>query len=67
MQADDLSLMAQDLLPLMLEMVKPASKDAADALRRLRSWEDISLPFLSVAPTNCSTSASDGKSSGQLL
>jgi len=37
-QADTLSPMARDLLPLMLQ-VQPKSKEAADALDRLKSWD----------------------------
>ena len=37
-QADTLSPMARDLLPLMLE-APPKSKEAADALERLKSWD----------------------------
>ncbi len=37
-QADTLSLMARDLLPLMLE-ARPASKQAAAAIERLKAWD----------------------------
>jgi penicillin G amidase len=37
-QADDLSLMAKDLLPLMLA-IKPMSDEGAAALKRLQSWD----------------------------
>jgi penicillin G amidase len=52
-QADTLSPMAKDLLPLMLQ-VRPASKDAADALSRLKSWDrrmerDQTAPLLFAA------------------
>ena len=39
MQADTLSLMARDVLPLMLSMTHAASKPSADALDRLRGWD----------------------------
>lgn len=53
MQGDTLSLMAKDLLPLMLTAA-PASKAAADALDRLRAWDgrmqrDQAAPLLFVA------------------
>lgn len=38
MQADTLSLMAKDLLPLMLT-AKPGSRAASEALERLRAWD----------------------------
>ncbi|HXZ00293.1 MAG TPA: penicillin acylase family protein [Stellaceae bacterium] len=53
MQADTLSLMAKDLLPLMLAAA-PASKAAAEALDRLRAWDgrmerDRAAPLLFTA------------------
>jgi penicillin G amidase len=52
-QADTLSLMAKDLLPLMLR-VRPGSKAAAEALDRLKSWDrrmdrDQAAPLLFAA------------------
>jgi len=53
-QADTLSPMAKDLLPLMLQQVRPASKPAAEALERLKSWDrrmdrDQTAPLLFAA------------------
>ncbi|MGH6944759.1 MAG: penicillin acylase family protein [Geminicoccaceae bacterium] len=39
-QADQLSLLADDLLPLMLE-AKPATAEAAEAMGRLRAWDRV--------------------------
>ena len=52
-QGDTLSLMAKDLLPLMLA-AKPGSREASDALDRLRAWDgrmqrDQVAPLLFVA------------------
>ena len=53
-QADTLSPMAKDLVPLMLQQVRPASQQAADALERLSSWDrrmdrDQTAPLLFAA------------------